>query len=143
MTTTNKQMLIGMQLGNGYGSQSTAWLAPQADVENYVNLDAHVRYAQKAERGKFQFVFFPDSPNQTQKQAGESPQMTLDPFITIAAIAHETTHIGLASTASTQWNEPYTIARQLKTLDVISGGRIGWNVVTGSDPRAPPTTVKR
>ncbi|MBC3185818.1 NtaA/DmoA family FMN-dependent monooxygenase [Corynebacterium sp. zg-331] len=138
-TTTPKgsdkpRMLIGMQLGNGYGSQVTAWRAPQVDVNNYVNLDSHVRYARKAERGKFHFLFFPDSPNQTQKHPGEAPQMTLDPLITMAAIARETSHIGMVTTASTSWNEPYNLARQLKTLDVMSGGRIGWNAVTGSDP---------
>ncbi|WP_165243587.1 NtaA/DmoA family FMN-dependent monooxygenase [Corynebacterium lizhenjunii] len=133
-TTDNRKMLIGMQLGNGYGAQVTAWRHPSVDVENYANLDAHVRYAQKAERGKFQFLFFPDSPNQTQKHPADAPQMTLDPLITMAAIARETTHIGMATTASTSWNEPYSLARQLKTLDVMSGGRIGWNAVTGSDP---------
>lgn len=132
---THKKMLIGMQLGNGYGAQSTAWQAEGVDPYNYGNMDALVRYAQKAERGKFQFLFFPDSPNQTTNNPKESPQMTLDPFIAMAAIARETTKIGMVSTASTQWNEPYNLARQLKTLDVMSGGRIGWNAVTGSDPR--------
>lgn len=129
-----RHMLIGMQLGNGYGSQVTAWRAPHVDVHNYADLDVHVRYAQKAERGKFQFLFFLDSPNQSQKHPGESPQMTLDPLITMSAIARETSRIGMATTASTSWNEPYNLARQLKTLDVMSSGRIGWNAVTGSDP---------
>ncbi|MBP3089124.1 LLM class flavin-dependent oxidoreductase [Corynebacterium sp. sy017] len=132
---TQKKMIIGMQLGNGYGSQVTAWNFDGVDPHNYSNVDSHVRYAQKAERGKFQFIFFPDSPNQTMGSDKEAPQMTMDPLITMAAIARGTSKIGLASTASTQWNEPYNLARQLKTLDVISGGRIGWNAVTGSDPR--------
>ncbi|MBM7050590.1 MULTISPECIES: NtaA/DmoA family FMN-dependent monooxygenase [unclassified Rothia (in: high G+C Gram-positive bacteria)] len=133
---SEKKMLIGMQMGNGYGSQVTAWKFPGVDPLNYANLDAHVRYAQKAERGKFQFIFFPDSQNDTQASNAEAPQMTLDPLITIASMARETKNIGFATTASTSWNAPYNLARQLKTLDVISGGRIGWNAVTGSDPRA-------
>lgn len=66
----------------------------------------------------------------------EAPQMTLNPLLTITAMARETSHIGLATTASTSWNLPYNLARQLKTLDVMSGGRIGWNAVTGSSPEA-------
>lgn len=132
---TQKQMLIGMSLGNGYGSQATAWTAPQVNPNNYADMDAQVRYAQKAERGKFQFLFFPDFPNLATTDNQESPTITLDPFLTMAAISRHTHKIGMASTASTQWNEPYNLARQLKTLDVMSGGRIGWNAVTGSDPR--------
>ncbi|WIM73100.1 hypothetical protein QP028_05435 [Corynebacterium suedekumii] len=47
----DKKMLIGMQIGNGYGAQATSWMADNVDVRNYTNLDAHVRYAQAAERG--------------------------------------------------------------------------------------------
>lgn len=129
-------MLIGMQMGNGYGSQVTAWKADGVDPLNYIKMDAQVRYAQKAERGKFQFIFFPDYQNLSAHSDKESPQLTLDPLITMAAIAQGTHKIGMASTASTSWNHPYNLARQLKTLDVMSGGRIGWNAVTGSDPRS-------
>lgn len=129
----SKKMLIGMQLGNGYGSQSNAWLAPNVDPHNYTNLDAHVRYAQAAERGKFQFLFLPDFLSQSQKSDHEAPSLTMDPFITMAVIARETKKIGFTATASTSFNEPYNLARQLKTLDVISGGRIGWNAITTSD----------
>lgn len=130
-----KKMLIGMQMGNGYGAQVTAWNFPGVDPHNYANLDSHVRYAQKAERGLFQFIFFPDFPNESQASDQVAPQLTLDPVVTMAAIARGTERIGLAATASTQWNEPYNLARQFKALDVMSGGRIGWNAVTGSDPR--------
>ncbi|WP_342660101.1 NtaA/DmoA family FMN-dependent monooxygenase [Rhodococcus ruber] len=130
------KMLIGMQMGNGYGSQTHAWQAHNVDSYNYANLDAHVRYAQAAERGKFQFLFLPDSPSQTQKSNDVAPQMTMDPFITMAVLARETTRIGFAATASTSFFEPYNLARLLKTLDVVSGGRIGWNAVTTSDPAA-------
>lgn len=129
-------MLIGMHMGNGYGSQAHAWLADNVDPYNYTNLDAHVRYAQAAERGKFQFLFLPDSPSQTQKSNDVAPQMTMDPFITMAVLARETKKIGFTTTASTTFFEPYNLARLLKTLDVVSGGRIGWNAVTTSDPTA-------
>lgn len=131
--TTEKKMLISMQLGNGYGAPTLAWRAPQVDPRNYTNLDAYVRYAQAAERGKFQFLFLPDFLSQSQRSDQDSPMLTMDPFITMAVMARETQKIGFVSTASTTFHEPYNLARQLKTLDVISGGRIGWNAITTSD----------
>ncbi|CCQ48179.1 nitrilotriacetate monooxygenase component A [Pseudarthrobacter siccitolerans] len=130
---TTKKMLIGMQLGNGYGAQTLAWRAAQVDPRNYTNPDAYVRYAQAAERGKFQFLFLPDFLAQSQQSDQDSPMLTMDPFITMAVMARETTKIGFVTTASTTFYEPYNLARQLKTLDVISGGRIGWNAITTSD----------
>lgn len=131
--TAEKRMLISMQLGNGYGAPTLAWRAPQVDPRNYTNLDAYVRYAQAAERGKFQFLFLPDFLSQSQRSDQDSPMLTMDPFITMAVMARETQKIGFVSTASTTFHEPYNLARQLKTLDVISGGRIGWNAITTSD----------
>lgn len=126
-------MQIGMQMGNGYGAQTLAWLADNVDATNYTNPDAYVRYAQAAERGKFQFLFLPDFLSQSQKSSQESTMLTMDPFITMAIMARETEKVGFVTTASTTFYEPYNLARQLKTLDVISGGRIGWNAITTSD----------
>jgi FMN-dependent oxidoreductase (nitrilotriacetate monooxygenase family) len=131
--TEQKKMLISMQLGNGYGAPTLAWRAPQVDPRNYTNADAYVRYAQAAERGKFQFLFLPDFLSQSQRSDQDSPMLTMDPFILMAVMARETRKIGFVSTASTTFHEPYNLARQLKTLDVISGGRIGWNAITTSD----------
>jgi len=127
-------MTLAMQLGNGYGMQGGAWRAPGVDPANYVNFDAQVRYAQAAERGKFTFLFIPDFLVQTGELIHEAPHLTLDPLLTAAAVARETSHIGLVPTGSTTFSEPYTIARQFKALDVMSHGRMGWNAVTTSDP---------
>nr|WP_255727402.1 NtaA/DmoA family FMN-dependent monooxygenase [Nesterenkonia sp. DZ6] len=121
-------------MGNGYGAQAHAWQAENVDPYNYANLDAHARYAQAAERGKFQFVFLPDFASQSQKADDVAPMLTMDPFITMAVMARATKKIGFATTASTSFSEPYNLARTLKTLDVMSGGRIGWNAVTSTDP---------
>lgn len=133
---SERKMLIGMQFGNGYGSQVTAWRAPNVDPRNYTNVDALVRYAQAAERGKLQFLFLPDTPALSSDLTHEAPQMTLDPLLTLAAVARGTERIGLVSTASTTFMEPYNIARQFKALDVMSHGRAGWNPATTSDPNA-------
>lgn len=60
--TTGKQMILGLHLGNGYGSQTAAWRAPGVDPANYTSFDAQVRYAQAAERAKFAFRSSPISP---------------------------------------------------------------------------------
>ncbi|MPY09170.1 NtaA/DmoA family FMN-dependent monooxygenase [Arthrobacter bussei] len=133
---TNHQMILGMHLGNGYGSQSSAWRAPGVDPANYSSFDAQVRYAQTAERGKFAFLFLPDFPGLQADVDHEAPSMTLEPMMTLAAIARATERIGLVATGSTSFTEPFNLARQFKALDVMSHGRAGWNAVTTSDPAA-------
>jgi FMN-dependent oxidoreductase (nitrilotriacetate monooxygenase family) len=131
---TSPQMILGMQLGNGYGSQPAAWRAPGVDPSNYTDFDAQVRYAQAAERGKFAFLFLPDFLALSGDLEHEAPMLTLEPMMTLAAIARGTQRIGLVATGSTTFNEPYNLARQFKALDVMSHGRAGWNAVTTSDP---------
>ncbi|MFF0945523.1 NtaA/DmoA family FMN-dependent monooxygenase [Kocuria sp. CPCC 205300] len=131
---TSPQMILGMQLGNGYGSQPAAWRAPGVDPSSYTDFDAQVRYAQAAERGKFAFLFLPDFLALSGNLEHEAPQLTLEPMMTLAAIARGTRRIGLVATGSTTFNEPYNLARQFKALDVMSHGRAGWNAVTTSDP---------
>lgn len=127
-------MILGMQLGNGYGAHGAAWRGAGVDPSNYVDFDAQVRYAQAAERGKFAFLFLPDFLAYKADGVQEAPMLTLEPMLTLAAIARATKRIGLVATGSTTFNEPYNLARQFKALDVMSHGRAGWNAVTTSDP---------
>lgn len=128
-----KQMLIGLHLGNGYGSQPGAWRISGVDPESYTSYDARVKQAQAAERGKFQFIFLPDGPGAVITDiATESPAFNLDVMMTLAAVARETEYIGLVATGSTTFNEPFNLARQFKALDVMSHGRAGWNAITSS-----------
>lgn len=133
---TDRTMILGMHLGTGYGSQGMSWRAPGVDPANYTDIDAQVRYARAAERGKFAFLFLPDNLAMTRGIDREVPQATLDPMLSLAVIAHATERIGFVATGSTTFNEPYNIARQFKALDVMSHGRAGWNAVTTSDPSA-------
>jgi FMN-dependent oxidoreductase (nitrilotriacetate monooxygenase family) len=129
----NKQMLIGLHLGNGYGSQQGAWRMPGVDAKSYTSYDARVKQAQAAERGKFQFIFLPDGPGSVLADiAAEAPAFNLDVMMTLAAVARETRHIGLIATGSTTFNEPFNLARQFKALDIMSHGRAGWNAITSS-----------
>lgn len=130
---TSKKMLIGLHLGNGYGSQPGAWRMPWVDPQSYTSFDARVKQAQAAERGKFQFIFIPDGPGAVITDiATESPAFNLDVMMTLAAVARETSKIGLVATGSTTFNEPFNLARQFKALDVMSHGRAGWNAITSS-----------
>jgi FMN-dependent oxidoreductase (nitrilotriacetate monooxygenase family) len=131
---SNKQMILGMQLGNGYGTQPGAWRAPGVDPSDYTNFDRLVSYAQAAERGKLHFLFLPDFQHLNVDVEREPPNGTLDPMLTLAAVARGTEHIGLVATGSTTFTEPYNLARQFKALDVMSHGRVGWNAVTTSNP---------
>ena len=128
----SSHMIIGMHLGNGYGSQPGAWRMPGTDPRSYTSFDARVRQAQAAERGKFQFLFLPDGPSVVAGIDDEPPHFNLDVMLTLAAIARETDRIGLVATGSTTFNEPYNLARQFKALDVMSHGRAGWNAITSS-----------
>jgi len=133
ISNIGKKMLIGLHLGNGYGSQPGAWRMPGVDPESYTSFDARVKQAQAAERGKFQFIFLPDGPGAIMSDIStESPGFNLDVMMTLAAVARETAYIGLVATGSTTFNEPFNLARQFKALDVMSHGRAGWNAVTSS-----------
>ncbi len=143
-------MIIGMLFGNGYGAQPGAWRMPGVQPTAYTSFDEQVRYAQAAERGKFQFLFVPDFPVLTGDVETEAPMITIDPMLTLAAVARETDRIGMVATGSTTFNEPYNLARQFKALDIMSHGRVGWNAVPTSDPavaanygrQVPPRTEK-
>jgi FMN-dependent oxidoreductase (nitrilotriacetate monooxygenase family) len=133
VTPQDKQMLIGLHLGNGYGSQPGAWRMPGVAPLSYTSYDARVKQAQAAERGKFQFIFLPDGPGAVLADiATESPAFNLDVMMTLAAVARETNYIGLVATGSTTFNEPFNLARQFKALDIMSHGRAGWNAITSS-----------
>ncbi|WP_328813395.1 NtaA/DmoA family FMN-dependent monooxygenase [Rhodococcus sp. NBC_00297] len=128
----SEQMIIGMHLGNGYGNLPGSWRAPGVDPTSYASFDAKVRHAQAAERGKLQFLFLPDGPTHVGDIENEPPNFNLDVMVTVAAVARETSRIGLVATGSTTFTEPFTLARQFKALDVLSHGRTGWNAVTSS-----------
>src|SRR5690606_34271692 len=100
------------------------------DVGHYVNM------AQIAERGLFDMVFLADSVglHDYDEPPGALSRMAttvqFEPMTLLSAIAMRTRSIGLIASASTTYNEPYHIARKIASLDHISGGRAGWNVVT-------------
>lgn len=97
-----------------------------------------VAVAQLAERGKFDLLFLADSaavslPHSVEAQGRLGKVVKFEPMTLLAALAAVTTHLGLVATATSTYNEPYTLARQFASLDQISGGRAGWNLVTSNN----------
>jgi FMN-dependent oxidoreductase (nitrilotriacetate monooxygenase family) len=111
------------------GHHEASWRLPESDpyagwsVAHYQNL------ARIAERGKLDSLFLADSPVQLG-DPGRRPAGRLEPTMLLTALAGVTEHIGLIATASTSYNEPYNLARRFASLDHVSGGRAGWNIVT-------------
>jgi alkanesulfonate monooxygenase len=120
------------------GNHVASWLHPDSQIDAGTNFQHYVQLAQTAERAKFDLVFLADS---TAIRDGDLqalkrwPQYMcfFDPFTLMAGLAAVTRHIGLVATATTSYNEPYTLARRLASLDHMSNGRAGWNVVTSSN----------
>jgi len=117
-----------------------AWRYPGAFPDANFNLAHLKRFAQTLERGKFDAFFMADHLavlNMPVEALKRSHTVTsFEPFTLLSALAAVTEHIGLVATASTTFDAPYHIARRFASLDHISGGRAGWNIVTTSNPNA-------
>ncbi|HEY1177095.1 MAG TPA: LLM class flavin-dependent oxidoreductase, partial [Phytomonospora sp.] len=111
------------------GHHEASWRLPESDPYATTDVRHYQRLARIAERGKLDSVFFADSP-QLWGDIGRRPSGSLEPTVVLTAIAAVTTHIGLIATASTTYNEPYNLARRFASVDHVSGGRAGWNIVT-------------
>ena len=114
---------------HGVGRTWNDWRHPDRDVNASTSLPFYVRQAQVAERGKFDFLFVADSLSITDKS---SPHYLnrIEPITILSALAAVTSKIGLVGTLTVSYSEPFNVARQFASLDHISGGRAGWNVVT-------------
>ncbi len=125
---SKRQIKLGAMIhgvGHGWGE----WRHPQALADASVNFGYYKQQAQLAEGGKFDFAFIADS---LHIHAKSSPHYLnrFEPLTILSALAAVTEHIGLVATITVSYTEPFQVARQLASLDHISGGRAGWNVVT-------------
>jgi FMN-dependent oxidoreductase (nitrilotriacetate monooxygenase family) len=111
------------------GHHEASWRLPESDPHAAAEVTHYQRLARIAERGTMDSVFFADSPSMFSNPARRPPE-TLEPTLLLAAMAVVTKRIGLIATASTTYEEPYSLARRFASLDAISHGRAGWNVVT-------------
>ncbi|PBB06008.1 MULTISPECIES: LLM class flavin-dependent oxidoreductase [Salimicrobium] len=122
-------MHIGVLL-YGCGHHQAAWLMPESSVEFIGEVSYYQMLGQMAERGCFDAVFFADNQSFPAGNDGEMPAFWLDPVVNLTAISQVTTHVGLVSTISSTFSNPFTASRQLLSLDHITKGRVGWNLVT-------------
>ena len=121
------------------GSNASSWRLADAAADSDMNLDLYVEVTQAAERGKMDAIFFQDSlaVNQSNAIGKRDPDrahypraVTIEPLMLLPALAMVTRHIGLIATATTTYDQPYLVARHFASIDHISGGRAGWNLVT-------------
>lgn len=110
------------------GHHGASWRHPSSAVERLGDITYYEELAQIAERGCLDAVFFADGHSVRDPAAGSG--WFLEPLTTLSAMARATTRIGLVTTISTTFYTPFHAARMLASLDHLSGGRAGWNVVT-------------
>ncbi|AJE48753.1 LLM class flavin-dependent oxidoreductase [Celeribacter indicus] len=114
------------------GVYGSAWRWPSVDPAAFVDPAHYIRCAQIAEKGKLDAVFMADKPGLVDHPQYR-PFQALDPLVVLSGIAATTSHIGLIGTASSSYNSPYNIARRFASLDLLSGGRAAWNIVTSAE----------
>lgn len=135
--TAARQLKLGAFLRPA-SIHTAGWRYPGAFTDANFNFAHHRRFATTLERGCFDAIFLADHlalMNMPMAALQRSATVTsFDPLTLLPAIAAVTEHIGLLATASTTYNEPYHVARKFASLDHISGGRAGWNVVTSANP---------
>ena len=119
---------------NGY--HESAWRVVPDDVRGVLGLPYYADIARTAERGLMDAIFLADNIAIAEYRATYLPQTQFDPISVLSALAAVTSHIGLIATASTSYNSPYNLARRFASLDHVSAGRAGWNIVTTVTPLA-------
>lgn len=121
----------------GVGHHEAAWRHPRADARNILSVTHFQNLGRIAESGKLDSVFFADGLA-VGPRIKHNTQTVFEPITLLTAIASATDRIGLIATASTGYHSPYTLTRSFASLDHISGGRAGWNIVTsaGADEAA-------
>ena len=131
---SERQLKFGAALiGVGGPGQQNTWLDPEIPGDASVNIGWYIERARQVEAARFDFVFIVDS----QFITPDSPPHylnRLEPLTLLSALAVATSNVGLVGTITTSFTAPFAVARQLASLDLISGGRAGWNVVTSIDP---------
>jgi alkanesulfonate monooxygenase len=138
MAAPKKPIKLGAHFPS-MGQHIAAWLHPDAQIDAGQNFNYFVKLAQAAERAKFDFVFMADAVatrDGNLDALSRWPQYMahFEPITLLSATATATEKIGLVCTASTSYYEPYNVARLFGSLDHLSGGRAGWNVVTSANP---------
>ncbi|MBK1615801.1 nitrilotriacetate monooxygenase [Rubrivivax gelatinosus] len=137
MAQENRQLHLGAFL-QGVGHHLAAWRHPDVDPAAATRFEAYREQARLAERGKFDAIFFADTvgfpEGPPELLAKGALPYAFEPLTLLAALAGATERIGLVATVSTTYLAPFHLARKFASLDHLSAGRAGWNLVTsGTD----------
>jgi FMN-dependent oxidoreductase (nitrilotriacetate monooxygenase family) len=141
MASQPRKMKLGAFL-NPTGQHIAAWRHPASQADAGVNFRHYVELAQTLERGRFDLIFLADVVatiprfSETMESASRIAHFdgNFEPLTLLSGLAAVTKNIGFVATVTTTYNEPYHVARKFASLDLISGGRSGWNLVTSSNP---------
>lgn len=128
MSNNPSPIRFGVML-HGAGGHMNSWKHPAGPADASVNLDFYIETTRKAEANGIAFAFVADGLFINAKSIPHFLNR-FEPISILSALAVATSKIGLAGTISTSYSEPFTVARQFASLDLISKGRAGWNVVT-------------
>lgn len=126
MTRTQLKLALNLR---GSGGSMTEWRHPDSQADASINFELYKKWAQMAEASKLDILFVADGLYITEQSMPHFLNR-FEPITILSALAAVTSHIGLVGTLSTTFSEPFNVARQFGSLDKISGGRAGWNVVT-------------
>ncbi|HEY2551293.1 MAG TPA: NtaA/DmoA family FMN-dependent monooxygenase [Streptosporangiaceae bacterium] len=135
MTAERRYLNLNAYLRNS-GYHEAAWRVSPDDPAGVLDPAYYVELARTAERGVLDSIFLPDSPGVAEFRSEYLPGAGLDPLLLLSAVAAATEQVGLIATVSTTYSYPWDTARRLATLDFISRGRAGWNIVTTAEPAA-------
>jgi len=130
-----RYMNLNVYLRNS-GYHEAAWLVSPADPARVLDPRHYIDLARTAERGILDSIFLPDSPGVAEFRSEFLPGAGLDPLQLLSSVATATEQVGLIATVSTTYSYPWDVARRLATLDFLSHGRAGWNIVTTVEPAA-------
>src|SRR6478672_12894956 len=132
MTAAGRELHLNAFLMEA-GHHEAAWRLPESNPRADFDLAHWTQLAQLAEDAKFDSLFLADGPALTG--SGEfRPPGQLEPLTLLTALSQHTSRIGLIATVSSTYNEPYNLARRFASVDHVSGGRVGWNIVTSATP---------
>ena len=128
------RMRLGLFI-NPTGHHQAAWRHPESTADAAISLSHYIDIARRAEAAKLDAIFLADNQGMRSgppEVLGRVAQYVagFEPLTLLSALASVTSRIGLIATASTTYNYPYQIARKFASLDHLSGGRAGWNIVT-------------
>ncbi|RXZ79123.1 LLM class flavin-dependent oxidoreductase [Paenibacillaceae bacterium] len=128
MSESNRRMILSLVLQNAGAKGS--WRHPSTRLEEFHDIKHFQRLAKKAEAARIDSLFIADGLSVEAKAVQHGPILGFEPLTLLSSIAAVTERIGLIATISTSFSEPYNVARTFASLDHISGGRAGWNIVT-------------